>query len=65
MGYQFLAPKVDWDWLGGIGSLHVKKGQVGFDHNAITHLATHSKLQKIISTDLHPVYPKCGNAFNS
>ena len=38
---------------------------MGFDHNAITHLATHVKLQKILSPELHPIFTKCGNAPNT
>ena len=57
LGYQFLAQR----WLGGVGSLHLTDCLVGFDHNAITHLATYSKLQKIPSPDLHPVFLKYGN----
>ena len=42
--------------------LHLTECPVGFDHNGITHLATHPKLSKIFSLDLHPDFPKCGNA---
>ena len=45
--------------LGGVGSLLLIRCPVGFDHNDITHLPTRSKLQKILSPDLHPVSPKC------
>ena len=36
----------------------------GFDCNDIIHLPTHPKLQKKLSPDLHPIFPKCGNASN-
>ena len=36
----------------------------GFDHNAITHLATHSKFQKILSPDQQPVCSECRNVSN-
>ena len=49
-------------WLRGVGSLHLIECPIGFDHNAITHLVTHPKLQKILSPNLHPVFTKCGNA---
>ena len=52
-------------WLGGVRSLHLTECPVGFDNNAITHLATHSKLQKILLPDLQPVFRKCGNASNT
>ena len=38
---------------------------VGFDRNAITHLAIHPKLQRILSPGLHLVFPKCGNGPNT
>ena len=60
-GYLFLAQR----WLGGFGSLHLIHCPVDFNHNAITHLATHPKLQKIVSPDMHPVSPKCGNSPNT
>lgn len=41
---------------GGNRSLHLIEFSVGFDHNAITHLATTLKLQKIFSTDLRSVF---------
>ena len=39
--------------------------RVGVDHNGITHLATHPKSQKILSSDLHSDFLKCGNAPNT
>ena len=59
-GLSILAQK----WLGGVRSLHVIECPVGFNHNAITHLATHLKLQEMLSPDLHPVFPKSGNISN-
>ena len=44
LGYQFLIQR----WLGWVGSLHLIEFWVGVDHNGITHLATHPKLQKIL-----------------
>ena len=38
---------------------------MGFDGNGITHLATHPKLQKILSPHPHPNFPKRGNAPNT
>ena len=37
----------------------------GLWYNGRTNLATHPKLQKILSPDLHPDFPKCGNAPNT
>ena len=51
--------------LEGVGSLLLIEYPVGFDHNDLTHLPTHPKLQKILSPDLHPIFPKCGNALNT
>ena len=51
MVYQFLAQS----WLGGVGSLHLTECPV---------IAT-PKLQKILCSDLNPVFPKCGNAPNT
>ena len=51
--------------LGGVGSHLLIRCPVGFDHNDITHLPTCSKLQKILSPDLHLISPKCGNAANN
>ena len=59
--YLFLAQR----WLGGFGSLHLILCPVDFDHNAITHLATHPKLQKIVSPDMHPVFPNGENSPNT
>ena len=59
--YQFLVHR----WLGEVGSLHLIECPVGFDHKDITHLATHSKLQKILSPDLYPDFPKFGDAPNN
>ena len=57
----YFGPKLNgWGW-----SLHLIECPLSFDHNAITHLATHPKLQKILSQDLHPVLQKCGNAPNA
>ena len=39
--------------LEGVGSLLLIECPVGFDHNDLTHLPTHPKLQKILSPDLH------------
>ena len=61
MSYLFLAQR----WLKGVGSLHLIQCPTGFDHNALTHLATTPKLQKILSPDLHPIFTKCGNAPNT
>ena len=58
LGYQCLVQR----WLRGIGSLLLIECPVGFDHNEITHLPNHPKLQKKLSQDLHLVCPKCGNA---
>ena len=52
-------------WLGGDGSLNLIECPVGFDRSGITHLATHPKLQKILSPYLHPDFPKCGNSPNT
>ena len=38
---------------------------VSFDHNGMTHLPTHPKLQKLLSPDLHPLFTKCGNPSNT
>ena len=46
-------------WLEGIEPLHLNECPVSFDHNAINHVATHPKLQKIIFPGLHPVFTKC------
>ena len=46
-------------------SLHLIECPVGCDHNAITHLATHSIFQKILSPDMHTVFMKYGNAPNT
>ena len=61
MGHQSLVQR----WLGGDGSLNLIECPVGFDHSGITHLATHPKLQKILSPYLHPDFPECGNAPNT
>ena len=60
MGYLCLAQT----WLGGVGSLHLIECPVSSDQNAINHLANHSKLQKILSPDLHTVFTKCETAPN-
>ena len=52
LGCQFLVHR----WLGGVGGLHLTECPVGFDHTGVTHLATHSKLWKILSPNLHPVF---------
>ena len=49
-------------WSKGDSDGLVTECPVEFDHNGITHLATHPKLQKIFSPDLHPDFPICGNA---
>ena len=38
---------------------------LSFHHNGITNLATHPKLQQILSWDLYPDFPKCGNTPNT
>ena len=60
-GLSIFGPKV----TKGVGSLHLIEFSVSFDHNAITHLATHPKFQKILSPDLHPIFTKCGNPPNT
>ena len=54
LGYLFLAQRC----LGGVGSLQLIERPVGFDDNVMIHLATHPKLQKILSSDLHPIFTK-------
>ena len=49
----------------GRGWVSTSECPVGFYHNAITLLATHPKLQKILYPDLHPIFKKCGNAPNT
>ena len=61
LGYHFLIQR----WLGWVGSLHLIEFWVGVDHNGITHLAIHPKLQKILSPYLHSGFSKCGNAPNT
>ena len=60
-GLSIFGPKV----TKGVGYLHLIEFPVSFDQNAITHLATHPKFQKILSPDLHPIFTKCGNAPNT
>ena len=52
--YQFL-PQTS---LGGVESLHLIESPVVFDHSSITHVATHSKLQKISLPRLAPSFSK-------
>ena len=60
-GLSIFGPKVTWKgWVSITNWL-----PSGFDGNGINHLATHPKLQKILSPHLHPDFPKCGNAPNT
>ena len=61
LGYGFLVARR----LEGIGPLLLTECLLGFDHSDITHLLSHPKLQKVLFPDLHPVFPKCGNAPNA
>ena len=54
LGYLFLVQRC----LGGVGSLQLIESPVGFDDNVMIHLATHPKLQKILSSDLNPIFTK-------
>ena len=61
LGYQVLVQS----WLWGVGSLDLIECLVAFDQNPITHLATHPKWQQILSSGLHPDFPKCRNDPNA